>query len=91
MKRNRPICKEATRWAILWRQHNLLDGKREHLLGDGHDLPLMFLTRKECRAHIKEHYGYITTRPDLKVEPHGWKTPQPVRIAVAIQYHWRIS
>lgn len=91
MRRAKPVRKEATRWAILWRQENQLDGKREHLVGDGHDLPLMFLTRAECRSHLRDRYGYIRTRPDLKTEPHGWKMPRVVKIVVAVEYHWRLS
>lgn len=49
-----------------------------------HCLPLLFRTRSTARAWIEEHYGYIARRPDLRKEPHGWRTPQAVRVIVTI-------
>lgn len=91
MMRKPPIVKEARRWAILHKSENRLDGKREYLAGDGSGLPRMFMTRESCRAYIQKHFGHIRTRPDLRAEPHGWRMPQAVKVAVAVEYHWRLS
>ena len=41
-------------------------------------------TRREAREWIKKHYGYISERPDLQIEPHGWKMPVPVKVRVVL-------
>ena len=69
-------------WGILWRSENLHDGKQRHLMGDGSHLPRRFRTRAEARQHVREEYGYIATRKDLRVEPHGWRMPEIVRIEI---------
>lgn len=70
-------------WGLLWRSENRADGKSEHLICNC--LPVLFSTRREALAYIKEHYGYIATRPDLRREPHGWKMPLPVRVTIAVK------
>lgn len=81
-------------WAIKWRSDNALDGKREYLIGryacggappelEGYP-KFLFRTRRAALAAIKEHYGYIAKRPDLRREPHGWRVPVPVRVRVEI-------
>lgn len=71
----------VTYWGGLWRSENKMDGEKTHLLL--HDcLPVLFRTRREARAFIKERYGYIRKRPDLRAEPFGWKMPIPVRVTV---------
>ncbi len=72
-------------WAIKWRSENLLDGKREYLMGCQNVAPRLFKTRATARAYVKHYYGYIATRPDLKAEPHGWKMPTPVKVTVRIE------
>ena len=88
-------------WGILWRSKNRLDGDREELLGevtaphgDGHDVikpagyaqtALSFKTRKDAEGFIKDRFGYIKTRPDLRAEPHGWKMPKPVKIKICVE------
>jgi hypothetical protein len=56
------------RWAIQWRSQNQLDGYTERLLWDWKDpdrvTPMLFRTRREARAIIKERYGYIKHRPN---------------------------
>jgi len=74
-----------SRWGVLWRSENKLDGRREHLMGRGGALPL-FKTREEARTHIKQNYLYIKNRPDLRREPHGWKMPIPVRVTITPEY-----
>jgi len=83
-------------WAVKWRSENALDGKREYLLGRffykhpevppcvaGHSTAV-FRTREAAREHVREVYGYIKSRPDLRAEPHGWKTPQVVKVEVSV-------
>ena len=68
-------------WAAEWYSKNLLDGERRHII-NLNCLPALFRTRRECRAFIKEKYGYIAERPDLRVEPHGWRMPQAVKVEI---------
>lgn len=76
-----PILK----WAIKWRSDNALDGKRERL-GCGHTgLPIIFRTRAEAQTFIRQTYGYIAKRPDLRREPHGWKMPKAVRVRIIVE------
>jgi hypothetical protein len=88
-------------WGILWRSDNRLDGKREMLLGDltaphgdghpvikpagGAQVTLTFKTKREATAFIRDRYGYIAKRRDLKAEPHGWKMPIPVRVRISVE------
>lgn len=65
-------------WGILWRSQNRLDGKTERLVGGVP--PVVFQYKREAASYIKEHYGYIANRADLRVEPHGWRMPKPVRV-----------
>lgn len=46
-------------------------------------LPL-FNTKAQCQAYIKEHYGYIAKRKDLRREPHNMRMPKPVRVTVTV-------
>ena len=48
-------------------------------------LPLLFLTRKECRAYIDSNYGYIRDRYDLKQPPHNWRMPKAVKVEVILK------
>lgn len=78
------LKKTIRRWGVLWRSDCRLDGKRERFMF--RDLqPALFKTRREARAWIKESYGYIAERPDLRAEPHGWKVPQAIRVAVTLE------
>lgn len=43
-------------------------------------MPFLFRTRREAREFIKEHYGYIKTREDLRYL--GWRMPRPVKVTV---------
>lgn len=75
---------EIKRWGILWRSDNMLDGKREHLIWNWHDphrvTPILFKTRRAARDYKKRYYNYLSARPDLKAEPHGWKRPSVVKV-----------
>lgn len=73
-------------WAVGWRHVNQIDGDQRYLMWD-HELgqPFhydLFRTRRECRAYIERHHGYLRTRPDLRAEPFGWRMPQAVRVTV---------
>lgn len=82
-------------WAIKWRSDNRLDGKREVFIGRfaGPDAPFhmkgystaVFENRESARDFIKSKYGYIAWRPDLRREPHGWRTPIAVKVEVVIK------
>jgi len=68
-------------WVAKWSQTNKLDGHREYYIGHGW---LLFKTRDECRAYIKEKFGYIAKRRDLRTEPHCWRVPKPVKVRVEL-------
>ncbi len=84
-------------WGIKWRSVNKLDGDRSGLRGrHQYDVPdphpclagystMVFSTKKEARAFIKEHWGYLAKRSDLKREPHCWRMPWPVRVEVSVK------
>jgi hypothetical protein len=76
----------VTLWGVLWRSDNRLDGSTRHLLGaaDHPTRTLLFETRAAARAYVRERWGYIAGRPDLQAEPHGWRVPEVVRVAVSV-------
>lgn len=69
------------RWGALWHSECRREGVTEHLCFENR-LPVLFVTRRECREWIVKRYGYIKTRKDLREEPHGWRIPQPVRVTI---------
>lgn len=71
------------RWAAQWYSKNRLDGVTRFFCCESYSYKL-FRTRRECRKWIMEHYGFIKTRPDLRAEPHGWRVPRAVRVAVTL-------
>ncbi len=71
------------RWSVLWRSSNRLDGETRRVMWNAGN-PLLFRTRAQALAYIKDRYGYIARRADLRREPHGWRMPLPVRVAVDI-------
>lgn len=70
-------------WCALWRSECKLDGKSEHIIRVNL-VPVIFKTKRQCKAWIDEHYRYIKIRKDLRGEPHGWRLPKPVKIVVRI-------
>lgn len=76
--RGRPA---PVRWTVLWHSKNYLDGVTCRVMWH-QTMPLLFPTRRAARSWISEHYGYLKTRPDLRREPHGWRMPEPIRVAV---------
>jgi hypothetical protein len=69
-------------WAAEWHSKNIFDGEVRHFIYENR-LPKLFCTRAECRKFIKDKYGYIKTRKDLRIEPHGWRLPVPVKVKVS--------
>ena len=78
------VSKSFTKWGLLWRSENLLDGKVEHLMSEDGKL-LYFSTRQSARDYAHLRWGYIKKRPDLQAEPHGWKMPKPVKIRLSVE------
>lgn len=85
-----------TAWAVQWRSGpNNLDRKVvEHLLVDWGTptyvaekclAPIVFPTRGAARAWVKERYGYLRARRDLRAYPHDWKPPRVVRVSVKME------
>lgn len=68
-------------WAGLFVSVNRMDGRNEHLLHENL-LPVLRHSRCEMRAYIRERYGYIRRRPDLRGEPHGWRVPRAIKVKV---------
>lgn len=73
------------RWAVQWYSRNRLDGVTRHWEWDYERGPVLFHTRAAARAFIREKYGYIATRPDLRAEPHGWRVPRAIRVSVVLK------
>ena len=71
-------------WGAQWNSKNLLDGERSYLLHENL-LPVMFKTKYKCNEWIKNKYGYIAKRKDLRAEPHGWRMPKPVKLDIKIK------
>ena len=74
---------DVLRWAPQWNEYTESAGRQRHIMWDK-GMPLLFHTRRECRAWITRHYDFIRTRADLRAEPHGWRLPRAVRVNVSI-------
>ena len=96
MKGRKMSKKTWTAWGVRWKSKNRIDGEsRQHLIGSCGVSPipelrgctgaLMFATKRECIQHIKQKYGYIAKRKDLRDEPHGWRMPQATRIKITVR------
>ena len=68
-------------WAGQWYSRCKLDGVTTYILYEN-CLPVLFRTRRECRAYIDKRYGYIRDRADLRAEPHGWRLPRAIKVRV---------
>jgi hypothetical protein len=82
-KSKRLAAPDGSAWAALWRSKNKIDGFTTHLIYSGGRLAI-FKTRRLAREFITREYGYITARPDLQAEPHGWKLPTAVKVTVKL-------
>ena len=49
----------------------------------------VFATKREAQAAIREHYGYIAKRKDLRKAPHNWRVPKPVKVDVIVKAAYR--
>lgn len=69
-------------WAVKFRSNSRLGGYHEYFLRFkfGDITPALFRNRKEARSFAREKYGYIRKRRDLRREPHGWLSPQIVKV-----------
>jgi len=72
------------KWGIQWHSECRLDGVTKEFLWDN-GTPLVFRTREDARYYIRNEYGYIKTRPDLRAEPHGWRMPKAVKVRVKLE------
>ena len=45
-------------------------------------MPRIFRTRKQANDFIREKYGYIAVRKDLRNEPHGWRLPKAIKVTI---------
>lgn len=80
-------------WAIKWTADSPLDGHVEHLEGGarfsrpeefaGYTL-MVFATKASAQRHIRQHYGYIAKRQDLRRPPFCWRMPKAVRVTITI-------
>ena len=75
---------EVERWGALWHSKSKLNGVRKHIIFEN-CLPVLFCTKKEINEYIKKTYGYIATRKDLRVEPHCWRIPKPIKLKITIK------
>jgi hypothetical protein len=71
-------------WGAEWHSKNSLDGESRHVMYE-RGMPVVFGTREEARHWIREKFGYIRHREDLRKEPHGWRLPKPVRIEITVR------
>lgn len=73
-----------THWGVQWYSRNNLEGEtRQFMWHEGR--PALFRTRQLARDWIRERYGYIAHRRDLREEPHGWRVPKAMRVKVTIE------
>ena len=77
-------ARKVKKWGVLWRSENRLDGKTERFQWEA-GKPLLFETRKQAREYIKQRWGYIREREDLKREPHGWKMPLAKKVLITLE------
>jgi hypothetical protein len=73
----------ASGWGIKWKSNSPL-GASECILGRTIK-PLVFRTRSEARAYIKNNYSYIRYRKDLRSPPHCWTVPKAVKVIVEVR------
>jgi hypothetical protein len=72
------------KWGLEWFSKNKLDGITRHLIYEN-CIPIIFHSREEARKFSNERFGYIKVRKDLRVEPHGWRMPRPVKL-ISVEY-----
>jgi hypothetical protein len=81
-----------TYWAAVSDETNKLDGRKRRInlynriiaAEEGRAF-MLFKTREQCRRWIKETWGYLQHRPDLREEPHCWRVPRPRRVTMTVR------
>lgn len=85
-KRNaaaRSTLATCSAWAALWTSKNRLDGTSRHIIHEN-GVPRLFTKRRFARKFIRVQSGYISTRDDVRAEPHGWRVPVAVRVTISL-------
>ena len=72
------------RWGVEFRSASKTFGHDRWFTWAG-AAPRLFWNRREAREYIAAHWGDLKTRPDLRAEPHGWRMPRAVRVAVTLR------
>ena len=79
-----PALAMIIRWAIKDAYTNVLDGHREWFHWED-ARPVLFVTKREAIAYIKERYSYRRNRHDLRKEPFCWRMPKAVKVEVILK------
>ena len=73
-------------WGVMWHSKDWIDGEYKTLMTDiKSSRPALFETRKEARAWIKMHYGYILECRDMRNNGRRWFQPYPVKVKVVVK------
>jgi len=72
----------SKRWAVKWDELFHYDRLFESEFGSR---PLLFPTKAKAKAYIKDKWGYILDRPDLRRPPHNWRMPKAVMVKVILE------
>ena len=72
----------TTRWAVQWNKQFYFDGEFGSKYGSR---PLLFPTRKKATEYIREEWGFIRNREDLRRPPYNWRMPKAVRVEVILR------
>jgi len=77
--------KSLIKWALLWSDRSF----SRKIVGKHFEfencLPKFFNRRKEARDYVKEKYGYMKERKDLRTYPHFWRMPNIVKVHITIE------
>ena len=77
---------EANAWGVLWRSRGRDRGLRCHPIRDRHThTPILFKTKAAAQRWIKQNFGYIASRRDLRNAPHYWRMPVAVRVKLSYE------
>ena len=82
----------TTKWAVWWWSHppTGVEGNwvwRRDCAGGAR--PALFHTRRYAQKWIRDNYGYIAHRNDLRSAPHYWRVPKAIRVDVVMKEHPR--
>lgn len=79
-RREHPI-----RWAVRWRYAKGDPENRSDAYQWNLAKPHLFCTRRACREFIRDRYGYIAHRKDLRGFPCRWRMPEAVKVRVILE------